>query len=39
MACKNAQVKGCVMLRKIKLYSKLADFIGHKEFDAFVKSR
>ena len=26
------------MLRKIKLYSKLADFIGHKEFDAVCKN-
>ena len=26
------------MLRKIKLYSKLADFVGHKEFDAVCKN-
>ena len=30
--------RGCVMLRKLKLYGELAKFIGHKEFEIKVHS-
>ncbi|BAQ92388.1 Phage-related protein, tail component (COG4723) [uncultured Mediterranean phage uvMED] len=36
--CLNALERGCVMLRKIKLYGKLAKFIGHDEFEVKVDS-
>ena len=34
----NVQEVGIVMLRKLKLYGELAEFIGHKEFEIQVDS-
>ena len=31
-------VRGIAMLRKVKLYGELADFVGHKELDAVINS-
>ena len=36
--CQNAQVKGFVMLRKIKLYGELAKFLGVKTLEAEVNN-
>ena len=38
MVVKNVQEGGIVMLRKLKLYGELAEFVGHKEFEIKVDS-
>ena len=38
MVTKNAQARGIVMLRKLKLHGELAKFVGQDEFEAVMRT-